>query len=331
MFLVILEHVVIAFNFNDIPIIKSIRNIIVTFHMPIFFILTGYLYKQKNKADNYSKIIYGLLIPYTIYQIIYLPFKYGFYVLYSHLPYGETFLKCFTGIILGDNLGISGSKYALTVCPSLWFIVVIIQIRFIFANININLKNIIIITFLAIILNKILIINNIKLYFCLGQLFYAVPYFTIGYFARNYANINIQKNSYKILILIISILLLLCIYKLKIQNEDILVYKYICGLAGSCFVFSFSQLFSKINPIVKTIGRNTLFILFFHFFCLFICKWIKIPLIIGKISSTPIKFIIWILFSVILYYFCYLTVKVIYKYNLEILLGKNGVKTENKK
>ena len=52
MFLVVLEHVVLAFKMQDSVVIGYIRNVIVTFHMPVFFFISGYLYKQRTKHDN---------------------------------------------------------------------------------------------------------------------------------------------------------------------------------------------------------------------------------------------------------------------------------------
>ena len=76
MFLVVFEHVVLAFKLNTAPYISDIRNLIITFHMPIFFIIAGYLYKQRDKFKNYYKILYSLLIPYFIYQFLYLQLYY---------------------------------------------------------------------------------------------------------------------------------------------------------------------------------------------------------------------------------------------------------------
>ena len=44
MFLVVLEHVVLAFKMQDSEVIGYIRNVIVTFHMPVFIIAKNTLF-----------------------------------------------------------------------------------------------------------------------------------------------------------------------------------------------------------------------------------------------------------------------------------------------
>lgn len=325
MFLVIAEHVIIALNYSNVPLLNYLRSIIVSFHMPIFFILTGYLYKQKSKTENYLKIIWALLIPYFIYQFIYLPFKLIYYVIYMHIPFLETLIKCMIGILLGDNLGTEGSNIALTVCPPLWFIVVIIQIRYLFTQINITFKKLAIISMISIFLYYILKYRHIDLYFCIDNTLYAIPYFTIGYIARNYIHFSHYFNKKKELIGLVAILslgflILLC--NRHNYQKSIELYRYACGLTGSCFVFAFSNLFQYVNYFIKQISQNTLFILFFHFLCLFFVKWLRIPIVLNYYDSIFIKFIIWIVFSFMLYYFCYLITNIIKNKNWRILLGK---------
>ena len=101
-FLVVFGHVMQTFNLGTISFFKHLWQFIYLFHMPLFFIITGYLYKSKSKSDNYKKILWGLLIPYLIYQFVYLPFRIGNLILFYHIDILQVLLKCMFGIICGD-------------------------------------------------------------------------------------------------------------------------------------------------------------------------------------------------------------------------------------
>ena len=323
MFLVVFEHVVLAFKLNNTSYIADIRNIIVTFHMPLFFLLAGYLYKERSKKENYEKILCSLLIPYFIYQFTYLPMKLGYYNLYEHIPLGIALIKCFIGILLGDNLGTEGSRYALSVQPALWFIMVIIQLRFLFAHVNMSVKNLTILSISSFITLKLLNIFNIDLYFCLDDTLYAIPYFIFGFCLKNYFNdvINFfHKHCFISFLALIIFLQLICFIRYNFIN--ILLLKYACGFIGSFTIIAFSQLFKNANDFVNVIAKNTLFILFFQVVLLFITKWIKLYKITQYMPKTYEQFIFVVLYSILIYFVSYFVIKVLEKLKWNIVLGK---------
>jgi fucose 4-O-acetylase-like acetyltransferase len=73
MYLVIWCHV-----FQGLPRQSSsliiLAHVIYLFHMPLFFIISGFLYKPTN--SNFLTGILRLLLPYFLYQLIYLPIAY---------------------------------------------------------------------------------------------------------------------------------------------------------------------------------------------------------------------------------------------------------------
>ena len=322
MFLVVFEHVVLAFKLNDTSYIAYFRDVVITFHMPLFFLLSGYLYKQKSRIENYEKILWALVIPYFLYQFLYLPFKLGYYNLYEHIPLNIASIKCFVGILLGDNLGTEGSKYALSVCPALWFVMVIIQLRFIFAHVNMTVKNLSIIALFSFIALKFLQLANIDLYFCLDNTLYAIPYFAAGYYFKNYFNKKFEfSKHYKFILFIALIGLLQCCYILR-HTYNIILVQYACGFIGSLAVITFSQLFNNANNFVNVIAKNTLFIIFFHSVLLFITKWVKLYEITSFMPRTYELFAFVILYSVLIYIINYFVIILLQKPNLDVLLGK---------
>lgn len=76
-FIVLLAHALKGANesrFNSIPI-KAIIDFLIMFSMPVFFALSGFLYKRINNKCQYFKSIkkkfIGLFIPYLVFSIVY--------------------------------------------------------------------------------------------------------------------------------------------------------------------------------------------------------------------------------------------------------------------
>lgn len=58
---------------------SALREVICCFHMPLFFMISGFLDKQETSINlkKYRKIFYSLAIPYLIYNIPYLPIAFS--------------------------------------------------------------------------------------------------------------------------------------------------------------------------------------------------------------------------------------------------------------
>lgn len=106
-FLVILGHVeqhFPSFLITDL-VLKDVWHIIYLFHMPLFFIISGYLFSGKKNGRVSFSFIYGsiriLLVSYLIYQIAYIPLT-----LMSHseeIYNGAFWVKLLLGIVMGDG------------------------------------------------------------------------------------------------------------------------------------------------------------------------------------------------------------------------------------
>lgn len=57
---------VICAHVNTIPFDYPLKKAIYAFHMPLFFIISGYFYRKKNIAKNFKKDIRRLVIPLVI-------------------------------------------------------------------------------------------------------------------------------------------------------------------------------------------------------------------------------------------------------------------------
>lgn len=334
-FLVILGHASLKFNFSE-KLFQDIHLLIYTFHMPLFFIISGVLYSKKSQSENLTKIFYGLVIPYFIYQFIFLPFKFGQYMTEPHGSIFSEFLKCIFGILLGDC---QNNDFSKLVCGSCWFIVCIIQIRLLFNFINTNKKTIICLSIFSVLLLKFLIIKNVDLFFCLDDTLMAIPYFSFGYiFSKYFKNIKIFIDNSKLNIVftivactLIAFILLkiatingLIEMNLKITEETAhqsLILAYIAGCLGFFMTVALSLLFKSVNKFVQKISKNTLFILFFHMLVLFILACFRFFSVISIYENLIYKLSILILTSFIILVVNYFVIIFLERY-CPIALGK---------
>ena len=302
------------------------------FHMPLFFIIGGYLYKQKSYKENFSKIIWGLLIPYFIYQFLYLPIKLCNLVFYHNAPFFETLIKIIQGIIFATSLD---DSFFITNCVPCWFIMTMVILRIIFNFIKINQITLFIISIIAIIISKFLMKNDIVILFCISCAILAMPYYALGVFFKE-KNINLNLFMHKSVLIIttfigIYIMNLILHYngviKMSrslepINNENpSLILMYIAGIIGSFLVILFSNLFKEKINFVDKISKNTLFIIFFHWFILFFIRWSKIPLHINLLDNIVLKLVLIFILATLLLYLCYLVILVLEK-KCPLILGK---------
>ena len=60
---------------GHLPMHSIAISIIYSFHMPLFFLISGYLYKpQKTAKEEFKKNFKTLFVPYLIYQLIFYPY-----------------------------------------------------------------------------------------------------------------------------------------------------------------------------------------------------------------------------------------------------------------
>lgn len=271
-------------QWNDMYSIKALWDYIYLFHMPLFFIISGYLYRQEKKgiSTGGGKIWRALVIPYILYQLIYFPFALIHYK--AEILYPSLWVKLMAGVVAGDGYD---TPFSHPVCLPCWFIICIIQIRLIFLVIPIGKISsflLCIISVTTLILRKFF---HFDFYFCIDSTLMAVPYFLLGYYMKN-SNIVGKVNNIKYL-LIIAIVASLMVYYALIYNGAAqmngpsygrnIFMNYIAGISGCFMVFAISKCmefrFHRKN-FVRTISRNTLFLIFFHWLLLeFIARFFR--------------------------------------------------------
>ena len=336
-FLMIFQHNISQlYHLGTNFIFNSIGAFILLFHMPLFFIISGFLYHDKGKLGNYKKMLWTLFIPYVLYQFLYLPFVLINKVFIHNMDFFIVLKKCLLGILYGET--ILNSSY-ITVCGPCWFIFSMFSIRLLINIFKFNYKASFILATSSFILLNCLIYYNINIYFCIAPTLLAIPYFVFGYCLQHNNKILkfLEFNTLKRKLLQTFLLFIIFIYLVWVllyTNHTLripsvmelapsllnLILYYIAGLLGSIAIISVSKMFKQTTLFVDIISKNTLFIIFFHFVLLAFGKFFNFnKFIVGQ--NTITIFLIVSLSTIANLLICYLVIKLLEK-SSPLLLGK---------
>ena len=270
-FLVIFGHLLQRTGHWHHPELMELWIFVYLFHMPLFFVLSGYMYKE---SQSYKKIFFALVVPYIIYQLLFFPAAFAMNV--RNEGFSILFLcKQLLGIVLGDGYNTSISFYD---CLPCWFIVSIIQVRLFFHFVPINRKSIILLLILCPALLLLLKAYNVDLIFCLDTTLMAIPYFLIGnVLAREDCLTKIKTAWGGYLCSSLCLIILLMVYRINGSAQmngpffgKNIILNYLGGISGSMMVIFFVLKFKRISYNGKLMARNTLFLIFYHWVVLLV-------------------------------------------------------------
>jgi acyltransferase len=229
---------------------------IYSFHMPLFFFISGFLFKFHSQLsyDKIGKILYNkaisLLIPYLFFSII----QSITFILFN-IPLHNWIIKGW-----GTN--------------PLWFLPVLFLIEVLHLCITSN-KKILIVASISIIIG--LFIYKTQTNRWLPYSISEIPWFYICFLEGYLCTHILQRKHFSCIItlflLFLHYLLLFIIIipyndNYRTQDNDILsyVYRIIIGLVGTISFIGVSQIVNKIHQtqLLKWIGKNTLVILCTH-------------------------------------------------------------------
>ncbi|MFT8316343.1 MAG: acyltransferase family protein [Clostridium sp.] len=328
------------------------------FHMPLFYFVSGYFYKDTNSKNPIKYIIRklkGLYLPFIKYELIFLIIHnllFKFYIYSDKIIYKDNSIsryslkefvkRGFSIITFGSSEQLTG---ALWFCASLFTVTVIFMLLdYILKKININKEIIkfIIISCISILAN-ILIRKSIILPREIDTSLVAMPIYYFGYLFKKY--------EYKIRFNVIgaatsAILIYISTYYVKVDMVKNLytspILFIIDALLGIYMIIYISKKYNYKNfKILKYIGANTLCIMGLHFFSFKIINLIQIivykyplymlatyPVINGNKGWWILYTLCGVLVPITLKYlldFCLL------KLNLKnkILISKNGIEANS--
>jgi len=262
----------------------TIINIIYSFHMPLFFFISGYLVKPKSLKNTIKKNFIALIIPYVIYYVL----TWIWWIFVSYLrhpelfnhehPVREIFIKPILGLLLGVGYN---TDISTMINVPLWFLISLFFVSILFSLLQkiTNKYFVILIVLIEAIVSYALSVLQIDLLFSVDSSLMAFPFYVLGYYGKNVLNNEnifslFQKKKFlKLIVQLIifsSILIITTIYNGRVDINGLSFGKnplifYISGMSGIVCVVIVSILFSKFyNDIIITISNGTLFIMAFH-------------------------------------------------------------------
>lgn len=228
-----------------------------SFHIPLFFLISGFLFRsEKNFGTFLIKMVKGFLLPYITFSCIIL--LCDFIKIYL---FGSTDAIDFPGNI--KSLIIQ-NHYNL-----LWFILTLMFVKiisFFICKIK-NLTAVLIISLVFIVL-AYLYKNfvDVKLFWCLDEIIYALPFFLFGYLLKTSGAFEKLFNiKYSFLYLVVGVIANVVNLKLNPEIKYVNMFKcdfgnvFLFYVAAVFMIFFFISITKKIHRIklVNYIGTNS--------------------------------------------------------------------------
>lgn len=274
--------------------------IIYLFHMPLFFYISGYLYKkQENMKAHLKNKSIQLLIPYFVFLFIFTPVN-GLSDLLNNTSLSISDIISFVLKILSGGKNIGGATTVF------WFITCfyLTQILYNLLHNKFSEKSINYIAVVMLILGYLspMLIADINIPWNANVVLVALPVYHIGYLSRKF---DLTINNYILSIVIICIVVLAAFipdidFDMKDSHYGIPVLSLVCSLFLITFVKKISYYVASSNTIVKQIleqiGKASLIIMYFHMLIL---------ISLGKMgfNNNLINIFIALALSYTLYYF----------------------------
>lgn len=265
-FLVVLGHSFPDDKFNNNPIYEYIYKFIYSFHMPLFFIISGFFaYKIYNilNLSQYKKFIQGkfkrLMIPYFAISLIAIPIK-----LYMN-RYAARPIDLHNLIVdvLLYPAGNGTVNHTGTPIQYFWFIYTLFFIFAVIPLLNkIPIKVVLIITAIL----NVMPLKQMPLFYTWGVIHYLFYIYLGIYFNRIYE--EYEKFKYKKLLVAIAFIVLVLLNLKSVSTQFYNVYSLTTALIGSILFVNISYLIAnnKLGEIFKYIGNYNYDIYLFSWF-----------------------------------------------------------------
>lgn len=299
--------VVIGHSYTD-PISHKI---IYLFHMPLFFIISGFLYRNKGLKGELIGSLYSLAIPYLIFNAIYM------------IPFtgGEFKTSYIFDILIGNQERLCG------LMVPLWFLVSLFVIRaFCVLFDHIGWKHLLFSLLASFIVFKFLGIRNGDMDpFQIKTSCFALPFFLIGSIAKLYLSRirDLRKaTTITVAILACTLSVILGLYNMHLNNNHavgifecnfgkyISLYYISSSMTALCIIILCFLLLDSKWKVIETLSNGTLFILCTHL----MIKWKIMRFFSNDVLSTFVTTTIILVVSYFLIVFC--------NKHCPILLGK---------
>lgn len=240
---------------NTNPEENVIRNFIYIFHMPLFFLLSGYLFKKQNGFGDYlHKNVYSLIVPYLFLNVVALLLRLPIYICGYH-----DIIEDFIRLITGDAHAPAGPA---------WFLLCLFWVRLVaFGLSRVKLTIQIAILFFSAFAAYIF---PYRLYWCLDSVLMALPFYMLGCYMKGMSLIKYIK-KYKAVVFFMALFLTIgisiiqestAIYSRQMGNFSLLYYPG--ALIGIIMTISACALVQYMNKFIMTMSSGSIIIMGLH-------------------------------------------------------------------
>lgn len=291
---------------------------IFSFHMPLFFFLSGIFHKNYSSYKVFlEKKIKSLIIPYFFFAITLFLF---WLVLGRH--FGEAkfkntpILESLNGVFMGTQIsGISSMEWGII----LWFLLTLFIISNVYYFIS-KINNTLIIILVNIFLGTIGFYYNYYKPTYLDIWHFtvalnAIQFYSMGVILKDKI-LNLDKISYKWIFLLFIINYVSNYYNGKIDMQSLnygnnILLFYVSAFSGIGFIIVLIRNLEIYNRILDFIGTNTMIILAYHLRCMTFIKFVFMVVGIKVINDNTIYNIF---FSIIQLLICFPIIIILNKY-----------------
>ena len=257
--LMLLDHVSVGSSF------------ITSFHMPLFFILSGYFFKDIPLSKTVVKKAKGLLIPYVVTDLTLTVIEIIKLSMIEGVNLQEEILTRVVGFLTGNNH------------HATWFFVVLFLSHIIYATIvKITQKSKVLYTILVLLVSVAgYYISTPKTFipYQIDLSMMCVIYIAIGHMCSKYLD-KIPKLAKYIGLAVSLVIWVIGIY----EGGIVLSFRYfplyslcvissVCGTYVMMYVYKYLDKIPYFNTLMRWYGRNTLTIMFMGCICLHIIYW----------------------------------------------------------
>lgn len=266
--------------------------------MPIFFILSGYLYKKCKPKKMVLKKSMSLLVPYISFALILYVFSCIKNIIVNDTNLAKQFIDIFTYNTMGN----------LPFGNSIWYLTCIFFVEIIFNILKNYIKNdniVFISISLICIIGYILSIYNIRLIWGIDSALISLGFYYFGYILNKLNTSKIKNKFIKvklcniIIMFVITTILIFVNGYVNIRTVEYsnIILFYFNGIATSIMIITIvkyclcNSLFNEIKNIIVFIGKNSLIYLVFNQFFIYLTKQFSAIFFNSKIIICAISFI----------------------------------------
>jgi fucose 4-O-acetylase-like acetyltransferase len=269
--LVIINHLSLYLNISKTnPYITVFDDILGSIDMPLFFLISGLLYKrQQTSFSLIRKKAKRLIIPFLFFYSIFSVIIPSLYLLTdTHCPliinHGITIRMLIGDFFFNDCQIINGP---------LWFLLSLFGIQILFAFFSLFQHRIIIyvLSLLSGIGGLLLSYYSINLYASIDNALTCLPFFAFGFFLRNDTRfIDLINHTQKLPFYIITCAIICLLTKSHVEYHRNIIYNYsiftahICGISGALMILLLAQTTQQFS-FINYLGRYSIIILCSHY------------------------------------------------------------------